>query len=38
MVDFPEMTYPKGEMHGGGPLTLNVISEDAAGTKYGIEI
>ena len=31
-----EHTYPQGEMNGGGPPQLQVISSDAAAFKYGI--
>ncbi|MFZ1222484.1 MAG: Imm27 family immunity protein [Dokdonella sp.] len=31
-----ERTYPKGEMHGGGPPTLKNISPAQARAKYGI--
>lgn len=29
-----ELTYPSGEMQGGGPPSLRVINEDAAQRKY----
>ena len=29
-----ELTYPRGEMHGGGPRRLRVISRDEAAVKY----
>jgi hypothetical protein len=29
-----ERTYPQGEMHGGGPPALRVISVDEARAKY----
>ena len=29
-----ELTYPRGEMHGGGPRRLRVISRDEAAAKY----
>jgi len=29
-----ERTYPQGELHGGGPPRLSLISEDAARLKY----
>ena len=29
-----ELTYPHGEMHGGGPPLLRVISEEEARRKY----
>jgi hypothetical protein len=29
-----ERTYPRGEMHGGGPPRLALISADDAGAKY----
>ena len=29
-----ELTYPHGEMHGGGPRRLHVISRDKAAAKY----
>jgi|SRR5687768_6196740 hypothetical protein len=31
-----EHTYPAGEMHGGGPPRLSVISEPAATVKYAL--
>ena len=31
-----ERTYPRSEMHGGGPPQLRVISPDAAAAKYRI--
>lgn len=30
-----ELTYPEGEMHGGGPARLSWISEEDAEAKYG---
>ena len=30
-----ELTYPQGEMHGGGPPLLECISRDEARKKYG---
>lgn len=30
-----ERSYPKGEMHGGGPPRLTCIPEDEARKKYG---
>jgi hypothetical protein len=30
-----ERTYPHGEWHGGGPPQLQVISSEAAASKYG---
>jgi hypothetical protein len=30
-----ERTYPKGEMHGGGPPRLTCISAEQAKAKYG---
>jgi hypothetical protein len=30
-----ERTYPKGEMHGGGPPRLTCIGKDEARAKYG---
>jgi hypothetical protein len=29
-----ELTYPQGEMHGGGPRRLHVLSRDEAAAKY----
>jgi hypothetical protein len=29
-----ELTYPQGEMHGGGPRTLRVVSPTDAAQKY----
>ena len=29
-----ELTYPRGEMHGGGPRHLHVLSRDEAAAKY----
>jgi hypothetical protein len=29
-----ELTYPRGEMHGGGPRRLRIISRDEAAVKY----
>lgn len=34
---FWERNYPRGEMHGGGPPRLAVISRAAAMAKYGLE-
>lgn len=31
-----ERTYPKGEMHGGGPPRLTNITEEQARVKYGL--
>jgi hypothetical protein len=31
-----ERTYPKGEMHGGGPPRLTNISQEQARAKYGL--
>ena len=31
-----ELTYPTGEMHGGGPPRLTMISSDAAARKYDV--
>jgi hypothetical protein len=31
-----ERTYPQGQMHGGGPPRLAVISPEDASKKYGI--
>lgn len=28
------LTYPQGEMHGGGPRRLHIVSRDEAATKY----
>jgi Immunity protein 27 len=33
---FWERTFPKGEMHGGGPPRLAVISRAAAEAKYAL--
>jgi immunity protein 27 of polymorphic toxin system len=30
-----ELTYPQGEMHGGGPPRLTYLSDDQARAKYG---
>ncbi|MGQ0622454.1 MAG: Imm27 family immunity protein [Panacagrimonas sp.] len=30
-----ERTYPRGEMHGGGPPRLTCITSEQAQTKYG---
>jgi Immunity protein 27 len=30
-----EITYPKSEMHGGGPARLEVLSQEAARARYG---
>ena len=32
---FWEQTYPMAEMHGGGPPKLQVVSHQAARTRYG---
>jgi Immunity protein 27 len=32
-----EQTYPSGDMHGGGPPALNVLSKEQAKAKYDIE-
>ena len=29
-----ERTYPKGEMHGGGPPTLSVLNDEEARKKF----
>ena len=29
-----ELTYPRGEMHGGGPRRLHLLSRDEAAAKY----
>src|SRR6476646_1654968 len=29
-----ELTYPRSEMHGGGPRCLHVLSRDEAAAKY----
>jgi hypothetical protein len=29
-----ELTYPRGEMHGGGPPTLAVVAQDEARRRY----
>ncbi|MCB1948201.1 Imm27 family immunity protein [Nitrosomonas sp.] len=31
-----ELTYPKSHMHGGGPPTLQRISEDEAYNRYNV--
>jgi hypothetical protein len=31
-----ELTYPRGELHGGGPPRLAVIAPAAAAAKYGV--
>ena len=33
-----ELTYPKGEMHGGGYPRLSYISNEEAASKYGITL
>ena len=33
---FWELTFPKGEMQGGGPRTLRIISEEAAKLKFDL--
>lgn len=33
-----ELTYPQGELHGGGPPTLRVMQGDAAKEKYGLVV
>jgi hypothetical protein len=33
-----ELTYPQGELHGGGPPQLLCLSEDAARRKYQLAI
>lgn len=33
-----ERTYPKGEMHGGGPPALKCLSQEGVKLKYGSEI
>lgn len=30
-----ELTFPQGEIHGGGPPTLAVIDREAAAGRYG---
>ncbi len=30
-----ELTYPQGELHGGGPPKLEVLSPEAARARYG---
>ena len=30
-----ELTYPQGELHGGGPPCLTCIGQDEARAKYG---
>lgn len=32
-----ELTYPQGELHGGGPPQLRHLTSDEAKKKYGIE-
>ena len=31
-----ELTYPRGEMHGGGPPALTLLTLDMARQRYGI--
>jgi hypothetical protein len=31
-----ELTYPKSEMHGGGPPTLTVVAKDEARHRYDV--
>lgn len=31
-----ELTHPRGEMHGGGPRRLAVLSLDEVARKYGL--
>jgi len=31
-----ELTYPQGELHGGGPPTLRVMQSEVAKEKYGL--
>ena len=31
-----ETTYPQGEMHGGGPPQLSVVSPETAAAKYHV--
>jgi hypothetical protein len=31
-----ELTYPKSELHGGGPPQLRAVSVDEAREKYGV--
>jgi hypothetical protein len=33
---FWELTFPQGEMQGGGPRVLRVLSIEAARLKYGL--
>jgi hypothetical protein len=33
---FWERTYPRGEMHGGGPPTLRLLAPAIAARKYGV--
>jgi hypothetical protein len=33
---FWERTYPRGELHGGGPPKLTCISREQACAKYGV--
>jgi len=33
---FWELTHPKGELQGGGPQALRILSADAALEKYGV--
>lgn len=35
---FWERTYPQGDLHGGGPPQLQLISEDEARAKYKCNI
>ena len=33
-----ELTYPRSEMHGGGPIALTVASQPTLQEKYGVSI
>jgi Immunity protein 27 len=33
-----ERTYPQGELHGGGPPELRVLTTEQAGQKYGAQV
>ncbi len=35
---FWERTYPKGDLHGGGPPKLSGLSKEEAVARYGVEI
>ena len=34
--EYWELTFPEGELHGGGPRMLSPVTNDYARTKYGI--